>query len=129
MIENWKPIPGWPYEASDLGRIRNASTLRVLKPGKRGSRYLCVEMHGPNGEYLREYVHRLILLTFVGPCPDGHEAAHRDDIAHDNRLESLRWATRQANVSERKHAKGNQYTRAAERRRVAMLTHTQMEFA
>lgn len=129
MSENWKPIPGWPYEASDLGNIRNAVSLHVLKPFVQSHEYRAVDLHGPNGAFLRDYVHRLILLAFDGPCPEGHEASHQNDVPTDNVLTNLAWETRLKNISRRKHAKGNQYTRAAERRRLAMMSYTQMEFA
>jgi hypothetical protein len=44
-------------------------------------------------------VHRLILETFVGPCPEGHETLHLDDNPRNNRLENLRWGTRKENHS------------------------------
>lgn len=64
-------------------------------------------------------VHRLMLLCWVGPCPDGHEADHIDRDRTNNSLENLRWIP----VSEnRKTAKpGRVFTRAtAEEREVAV---------
>jgi hypothetical protein len=43
------------------------------------------------------YIHRLVLETFVGPCPDGMEACHANGNRLDNRLENLRWDTKSAN--------------------------------
>lgn len=111
MNETWKQIPGWDYEASDLGRIRNAKTGLVLKPFRRGSkRYVGVDLWRER-QGKREYVHHLVLKAFVGPCPEGFEAYHGNDVGNDNRAENLKWATRQENIANRKHAKGNQYTR------------------
>lgn len=47
-------------------------------------------------------VPRLILLAFVGPCPDGMEACHdpNPDVS-DNRLCNLRWDTPAANIADR----------------------------
>lgn len=39
------------------------------------------------------YIHRLILETFVGPCPSGMECRHLNGIKTDNRLENLAWGT------------------------------------
>ena len=36
-------------------------------------------------------VHRLVLETFVGPCPDGMECDHVNRNRSDNRLQNLRW--------------------------------------
>lgn len=42
-------------------------------------------------------VARLVLVCFVGPCPDGMECCHFNDNRNDNRLNNLRWDTRKAN--------------------------------
>jgi DNA-binding transcriptional regulator YiaG len=44
-------------------------------------------------------VHRLILETFAGPCPDRMEAAHLNGNRQDNRPENLKWATKAENES------------------------------
>lgn len=38
-------------------------------------------------------VHRLVLETFVGPCPEGKTCDHRNMVRDDNRIENLWWAT------------------------------------
>ena len=48
-------------------------------------------------------VQRLVLLAFVGPCPDGMECCHNNGIKTDNRLSNLRWDTRKANAADREH--------------------------
>lgn len=42
-------------------------------------------------------VHRLVLETFVGPCPEGFECNHKSRDRSDNRLENLEWVTHQDN--------------------------------
>lgn len=37
------------------------------------------------------YVHRLVLWAFVGPCPKGKEASHKNGDNQDNRLTNLKW--------------------------------------
>lgn len=39
------------------------------------------------------YVHRLVLETFVGECPEGFECDHIDRNRSNNMLENLRWIT------------------------------------
>lgn len=46
------------------------------------------------------YVHRMVLETFVGPCPEGSEACHRNGDKTDNRPENLRWDTHAANMAD-----------------------------
>jgi hypothetical protein len=53
------------------------------------------------GKSVSRAVHRLVLETFVGPCPKGHQAGHKNGIRHDNRLCNLRWVTPQQNADER----------------------------
>jgi hypothetical protein len=54
-----------------------------------------------NGKYKVYLVHRLVLESFVGPCPEGMEACHNDGDVLNNRLSNLRWDTRQSNQFDR----------------------------
>jgi len=47
------------------------------------------------GKY--EFVHRLVLLAFKGPCPRGREACHKNGNGLDNRIKNLKWGTRSEN--------------------------------
>lgn len=38
-------------------------------------------------------VHRLVLQTFVGPCPPGMQCRHLNGVRTDNRLGNLCWGT------------------------------------
>lgn len=50
------------------------------------------------GEVRTMLVHRLVLKSFVGSCPDGMEACHFPDRSRTNcKLSNLRWDTRKAN--------------------------------
>lgn len=50
------------------------------------------------GAVVRYLVHRLVLETFIGPCPDGMVACHYPDPSpSNNSVFNLRWATRQDN--------------------------------
>lgn len=55
-----------------------------------------------NGRYRHFRVSRLVLETFVGPPPDGHNAAHNNGNPRDNRLENLRWDTQKGNIADKK---------------------------
>ncbi|GAC81679.1 HNH endonuclease [Gordonia malaquae] len=46
----------------------------------------------------RHFVHRLVMETFVGPCPSGMEVRHLNGEPADNRLENLAYGTRSENV-------------------------------
>ena len=114
MIEQWKPVPGWSsYEVSSLGRVRNING-RELKPFTKSHAYVAVDLH--QGQAMRRaYVHRLVLEAFCGPCPDGCEAQHVNDVSTDNRLANLRWASHATNISARNHSRGPAHSAATHR--------------
>lgn len=47
-------------------------------------------------------VHRLVLLAFVGPCPEGMEASHLNGDSSDNRLKNLAWEPVKKNHARKK---------------------------
>lgn len=101
--EIWKPIPEHgDYEVSNLGRIRSwkpwrdTPLPRLLKPYGKAD-YPRVSL----GWKRQHLLHVLVLETFVGPCPEGMEACHRDGDKRNPRLDNLRWDTRPANYSDR----------------------------
>lgn len=125
MKEEWRQIPGFGghYEASNLGNIRVKDRIitkrhrtgvlikqkykgRDLKPHRADKwGHLAVSL-GIDKVDTMIGVHRLVLMAFVGPCPDGMEACHNNGIAWDNRIENLRWDTHYNNNQDRK-AHGN----------------------
>ncbi len=99
MVE-WRDVPGHGgnYQASSAGEIR--SNHGILKPGTR-SGYLLNVLCRDGGQKTYS-AHRLVLESFVGPCPNGMEACHADGDRTNNRIENLRWDTRENNISDKK---------------------------
>jgi hypothetical protein len=106
--ERWLPIPGFEgrYEVSDHGLVRSLDRVQVNRLGRRRfwpGQMLKIQMT-PNG-YSKvclggvnwRLVHRLVLTAFVGPCPDGMECLHGNDVRTDNRLANLSWGTHEEN--------------------------------
>lgn len=105
--ELWHPIPGHDgYEASTCGRIRSVYrvlvrsnghtyTVRgtILKPLTIGNGYWYV----CTGGLRREYVHRLVMLAWVGVPAPGIEVNHRNGNKGDNRLSNLEYVTPEQN--------------------------------
>jgi len=96
-MERWKPIPDWPYEVSDHGRVRRSEygkgtwPGRIISPGDMG-RYPTLTLHCDEGRWCVR-VHQLVLLAFVGPCPEGMNCNHKNGIKRDNRLCNLEYLT------------------------------------
>lgn len=100
--EIFKPIPGFPgYEVSNMGRVKSykGRSPRVLKLSTNEWGYRCISLFG-DGKVMRKLVHRLVMLTFVGPCPEGMEVCHGSGGPGDERLDNLRYDTHSANVLE-----------------------------
>lgn len=89
----WRPVPGFAgWELSDLGQVRNAKRGNILVQHV-ATRNL--------GLYVRigkttRLVHRLVLLTFVGPSKE--KITWRNGNKRDNRLSNLCYG-------EKEHAK------------------------
>lgn len=93
----WKPVPfNDRYEVHPHGSVRNALTGKIRKPTKTPSGYMVVSLApSGSGEKTKQFfVHRLVLLTFLGPprLPT-MTCDHINRIRDDNRFENLRWAT------------------------------------
>lgn len=116
--ENWKPIPGYEglYDVSNFGGIRSwrrsffgkttfLTDPRILKTkiifgtGCKVYRYKIIGL-SKNGVVKSKSVHRLVLMAFTGPPPScDMMCAHLNGNALDNRLENLKWVTREENES------------------------------
>lgn len=91
----YRQIPGYSlYFVNERGSVISFRRGRhcILKQftGKRG--YPLVNLWH-EGRIRQHKVHRLVLLTFVGPCPPGMQCRHLNGIKTDNRLENLAWGT------------------------------------
>lgn len=83
-----KPIPGYKdYFATKDGHIFSTKKYkdpRQLKPGRHRYGYKMVALNSKSF-----CVHKLIMMTFVGPMPKGFHTAHLNGDPSDNRLENL----------------------------------------
>lgn len=123
---NYAPVPGFDgYRVEADGSVwscrtrtkRGAGNGRGCAPGTGtswhrvkatpvGKGYLRVTLRR-DGESINELVHRLVLLAFVGPCPDGMEGCHKDGNRANNRRDNLRWDTPESNWTDRlQHGRG-----------------------
>lgn len=114
--EIWKDIPdyGGYYQVSSLGRVRSLDRIVKKWNGEKISRgkllipraSINVKKRFMVSVYRQDirknyFVHRLVIETFLGSCPEGMECCHNDGDCENNRLENLRWDTPKNNQKDR----------------------------
>ena len=107
--KTWNPIPEFDgYFASSDGYIlsKKQGHTRVLNPIEGNDRHLYVFLYDGQGNSKKMYVHRLVLMAFVGFPKDGQECRHLNDIPSDNRIENLVWGTRLENAADKRRNGG-----------------------
>lgn len=84
------------YEASNLGRIRNAKTGRILKPFDDGRGYMLIDL-----ERKQFRVHRIIATTFlINDNPNEKTVVnHKDENPLNNCVDNLEWCTQEYNLN------------------------------
>jgi hypothetical protein len=114
-MEEFRDIPGYEgfYQVSDEGNVislvrltpdaiargvRKAKQSLAFGKNKQGRLQvtLCRE-----GFTKRFQVHCLVLLAFVGPCPEGMECRHGDGNHTNNFLYNLEWGTHTNNMRDK----------------------------
>jgi hypothetical protein len=117
-----RAIPGCPgYAVSDDGRVFSAYSSgprppgdyleRRAKPNRDG--HLVVAMYG-KACYRHPFVHQLVMLAFVGPCPTGLETRHVDGDPANNRLSNRCYGTRKQNGEDKvRHGRSLKGSRAS----------------
>jgi hypothetical protein len=104
----WKSIAGheYRYDISTEGEVWDTVNDRELKQTKvsirkgQSPKYFRVSL-AADGVRKSQYVHILMLETFVGQRPAGAESRHLNDDGFDNRLENLVWGTQSENNKDR----------------------------
>lgn len=98
-MEVWKDIEGYEglYQVSNLGRVKNSRTGRILKFGKHKNGYLQVILC-KNGKTKHYYIHRLVAKTFIPNPQNKPEVNHIDENKENNHVENLEWVTHNENM-------------------------------
>ncbi len=110
--EVWVPAAGYEgrYEVSSFGRIKSLSRIATCKNGRTrtvSGKILSPSVHPKTGrlslclEGKMWFVHRIVAVSFLGPCPDGMHVCHWDDNPKNNCVTNLRYATCSENMFDR----------------------------
>ena len=96
--EIFKNVAGFVglYQVSNLGRVKNYRTGRILKPGKDGGGYFVVNFY-KNGIVTKHAVHRCVANGFLENPENKKCVDHINRIKTDNNLLNLRFATHSQN--------------------------------
>lgn len=97
--EEWMVIPEWPnYSVSNMGRIRNNKTNRLLK-NDNSTKYSRVSFTNKR----HYYIHRLVYCVFNNDYNlDGFVIEHIDANPRNNKLDNLQKITQQENCLKQK---------------------------
>lgn len=97
--EIWKKIPESDkfYEISNLGRVRNGDTKRILTPRPTKTGYLRVHISVGNGRK-DFYIHRLVAEAFCNHPTGCDVVNHLDNDPSNNAATNLEWITQRQNV-------------------------------
>ena len=98
-MEMFKTIKEYPlYSVSTMGRIKKNSDNKILSPSKKSNGYMQINLFTNDGRRKKEYVHRLVAITFIPNESRLPEVNHIDGIRDNNRASNLEWVTHDENM-------------------------------
>ena len=98
MKEEWRDITEFEcnYQVSNLGRVRNKKTKRMMNPFVATNGTLKANL-SINGVYHKRYVHRLVASEFIDNPESKPQVDHIDGNKQNNAVSNLRWCTNEEN--------------------------------
>jgi hypothetical protein len=113
MEKIWKPVYNYEglYEISNYGEIKSIDRIvksksnrlckgKILKQVNDKYGYQTIQLH-KNGKRSVFFIHRLVMLTFIGNEAGKSQVNHKNGNKSDNKLINLEWMTPSENT---KHA-------------------------
>ena len=103
MQEEWKNIKeASNYEVSNLGNVRNKTTLKILKGRLSKSGYLQVSIKiNETNKFSNRYIHRLVAQYWIENPKNKKEVNHKDGNKENNIFSNLEWVTSSENQKHR----------------------------
>ena len=92
-VETFVKIEGFEnYEVSNLGKVRNIKSGRILKPFLHRDGYL---VHGlyENNKRKNLFLHRIMAIAFIDNPEEKPKVNHIDENKLNNDLSNLEWCT------------------------------------
>ena len=105
-MENWKILENSNYAISDLGRLKNINTGRILKQHKNKKGYQRIRLVFKDGSKKGFFVHRLVAYNF-NTNGSGDFVNHKNGIRDDNRIDNLEWVSAIENTNHAKYITRN----------------------
>ena len=92
--EEWRNLSEFPnYQVSNIGRVRNSITGRILNLSISNCGYVLVQLRKSKKSFMRN-VHRLVALAFIENPHNKSCVDHINRLKTDNTITNLRWSTR-----------------------------------
>ena len=99
-MEEWKQIDNTQFYISNMGRIKNIETGRILKCQANRKGYLVARVT-VNRIKRSLKPHRLVAQYFIPNVENKEQVNHKNCVKTDNRVENLEWCT---NLENMRHA-------------------------
>lgn len=84
------------YAVSNTGKIKSLRQNKILKPWMAGG-YKVVSLYDGNGKKTKQYVHRLVCMTYKGLSKNNY-VNHIDGVKTNNNANNLEWVTSKRNA-------------------------------